>query len=317
MIKKMTFRKILITSIGLFAVFLIYMMPNEQELLNVPYEVEYVNSDINKSEIYLLDDYNMLARTMVATDTNLENKAKELLEVLIEGGSGENKIPNGFKSIIPSDTKLKSLTFKEGLIKVDFSKELLDVSLELEEKIIEAIVHTLTSIEEVKKVVIYVEGEVLTKLPKSKINLPTTLDKNFGINKEYDFTNSKDINQVTIYYINKSNNDLYYVPVTKYVNDTREKAKIIIDELAGSNSYNTNLMSYLNSNTDLLSVESKDSSLELNFNSYIFNDLDTKNILEEVMYTINLSMGHNYDIEEVIYKVDNEEIYKSVLKTIE
>ena len=51
---------------------------------------------------------------------------------------------------------------------------------------IEAIVYTLTSIDQVDKVIIYVEGDILTKLPKTKINLPSTLDRTFGINKEFD-----------------------------------------------------------------------------------------------------------------------------------
>ena len=36
---------------------------------------------------------------------------------------------------------------------------------------------------------------------------------------------------VTVYYLNKNNNYFYYVPVTRMVNDDREKIKIIIDEL--------------------------------------------------------------------------------------
>ena len=42
-----------------------------------------------------------------------------------------------------------------------------------------------------------------------------------------------------------------------------------------------------------------------------------KNILEEVIYTISLSVDANYDVKEVVFQVDNQEIYKSVIKTIE
>ena len=92
---------------------------------------------------------------------------------------------------------------------------------------IEAIVYTLTSIDEVKKIILYVDGDILNKLPQTGKNLPSTLDRTFGINKEYDITSMKDIEDVTIYYINKYNNDYYYVPVTKYVNDDREQRKCI------------------------------------------------------------------------------------------
>ena len=142
------------------------------------------------------------------------------------------------------------------------------------------------------------------------------MDRNFGINKNYDFTNTKDINQVTIYYLNKHNDDYYYVPVTKYLNDNRDKIKIIIDELTSTNTYNTNLLSYLNSNTELLAIEEQPDILELTFNSYIFSDVDNKDILEEVVYTICLSIKDNYDVNEVVIKNENEEIYQAVLKEI-
>ena len=45
--------------------------------------------------------------------------------------------------------------------------------------------------------------------------------------------------------------------------------------------------------------------------------MSEENILEEVLYTINLSIADNYDVEEVIFEVENKEIYKSVLKSIE
>ena len=101
------------------------------------------------------------------------------------------------------------------------------------------------------------------------------------------------------------------------MNDDRDKIKIIVEELTSSSVYNSNLMSYLNSNTKLLAVEETIDKLDLNFNSYIFNNYDEKSILEEVIYTIGLSVRDNYDVKEVNIYVENEEIIKSVLKTIE
>ena len=101
------------------------------------------------------------------------------------------------------------------------------------------------------------------------------------------------------------------------MNDDREKIKIIVEELTSSSVYNSNLMSYLNSNTKLLAANETIDKLDLNFNAYIFNNYDEKDILEEVIYTIGLSVRDNYDVKEVNILVDDEEIIKSVLKTIE
>lgn len=320
MLRKMSIKKLVISGIVLFSIFLICLIPNkEEEKLEVKQELEYVDKDVNTHNIFLLDSDNYLVQTdiVISETKDIEKKAKELLTALIEGSSLEDKIPSGFRSIINSETKILSLKYNEGLIKVDFSKELMDTNVELEEKIVEAIVFTLTSIEDVKSVIIYMEGEILTKLPQSKINLPSTLDRSFGINKQYNISSDKNITKTTVYYIDKINENTYYVPVTKVSNDSREKIEIIVDELSSSNLYKTNLMSYLNNNTEVLYVNEDEEKMVIEFNSYIFNDIDTKDILEEVVYTICLSINDNYDVKEVVFNVENEEIYKTVLKSIE
>lgn len=316
MIKRFLSKKIIMSSAVLFALFLLCLIPNKE--LKVEEKVKYIENDNLKTVIFLLDDHNYLARTTVAISSKeIEKKAKELLQVLIKDGNGESKIPSGFQSILPNDTEILSVELVDDIIKVNFSKNLLEIKEELEEKMIEAIVYTLTSIDGVNKVIIYVEGDILSQLPKTKIHLPGTLDRSYGINKEYDIESFKNVNSVTVYYVSKYNDNTYYVPVTKYLNDDREKIKIIIDELASAPLYNTNLMSYLNGNISLLATEQELDSLSLVFNNYLFNDANSKNILEEVIYSISLSVGDNYDVQEVIFEVNDEEIYKSVIKTIE
>jgi len=317
-LKKIYMKKIITCLIALFAIFLIYMIPNNEETISYKEELEYVNKDIKTSTIFLLDSNNYLASTKIITEkTNTVDKAKELINALIIDSSMQDKIPNGFKSIIPSGTTILNLSYDNNVIKVDFSSDLMNTNIDNEERIIEAIVYTLTSIENVDFVIIYMEGEILTKLPQSKITLPSTLDRSIGINKEYNITSKNNINQTTIYYISEFNDVEYYVPVTKINNDDRSKIEIIIDELSSSNVYKSNLMSYLNNNTEILSVNENSDELVINFNTAIFNDINTKDILEEVIYTISMSINDNYEVKTVIFNVENEEIHKSVLKSIE
>ena len=147
--------------------------------------------------------------------------------------------------------------------------------------------------------------------------MPSTLDRAFGINKQYEFTTTENINDVTVYYINEINNKYYYVPVTKYLNDDRDKITIIIDELTLGFNHNQKLMSFLNEDTKLVSSNVNNKKMNLEFNSYIFDDVTTEEILEEVIYTICLSAKDNYDIEEVILTVNNKEIYKTTMKSLE
>ncbi len=310
MLKKISIRKIVLSSLALFAMFLIYIIPANENKLDIKEELEYVNTNIESTPIFLMDKNSYVALTSVAvSDTNIESKARQLIKVLTIGGM-DSKIPSGFSAIIPPNTEVLSLSYENGLIKVDFSKDLLNVSEDLEEKMVESIVYTLTSIDKVDRVIIYVEGDILTKLPKTKINLPSTLDKTFGINKEFDLTSTKDITDVTIYYINQISDNYYYVPVTKYVNDSRDKASIIIDELSNNFDFNKNLMSFLNEGTQLVSSTVKDGQMQLNFNEDILNDNISEAISKETLDTISLSMGANYEIKEVVFNVGDRELYK-------
>ena len=313
MLKKISIRKIILSSLALFAMFLIYIIPANENSLNIKEELEYVNTDIESSPIFLMDQNSYVALTSVAVnDTNIENKARQLIKILTIGGM-DSKIPSGFSAIIPPNTEVLSLSYENGIIKVDFSKDLLNISEKLEEKMVEAIVYTLTSIDKVDGVIIYVEGDILTKLPKTKINLPSTLDKTFGINKEFDLTSTKDITDVTIYYINQISDNYYYVPVTKYVNDDRDKASIIIDELSANFNPNKNLMSFLNDGTKLVSSEVRDGNMYLNFNEDILNSSISEDISKETLDMITLSIGANYEVKEVIFNVGDREVYKTSL----
>ncbi len=319
MLRKIYLKKILISLSALFALSLIYLIPTEnRELKNIKSETVFIDSTVQTNNIYLLDSHNMLGLTNIMVDgEDIETKAKDLIESLIQGSTKQDQIPNGFKSIIPVDTKVLNIKLEENILSIDFSKEILNVKKELEEKMIEAITYKMTSLKDIKGIKIYVEGSILKKLPQTNINLPDILDRKWGINKQYDITSTNKITNVTTYYISKNKNDYYYVPVTKYLNDEREKIKIVIDELESSKAYNTNLMSFLNDNVKLLSVEQIEDTLSHNFNEYIYSDLDTREILEEVIYTICLSIEDNYNVKNVIFNVNNEEIYKSVLKSIE
>ena len=140
----------------------------------------------------------------------------------------------------------------------------------------------------------------------------------FSINKTYELSNLNNILSYTTYYTSSYNNNKYYVPVTKYVNSKdSDIVKVIIKELGSSPIYETNLMSYLNTNATLNNYELAGSNLILNFNEQLLNDIDKKNILEEVIYTISLSMDNIYDnLETVSFQVNNEEISTVNIKDI-
>ena len=235
---------------------------------------------------------------------------------MIQNSSKQDIIPNGFKSLINSNTKINSLKIDNNLIKLDLSKDYLDTDKSLEEKTLEALVYTLTSIEDIKYVILYIDGEILTTLPLNKINIPSTLSRDIGINKKYNINSTKDLTKTTTYYISKFNDNYYYTPITTVSNDQRDKIEIIIDSLS-STIIDNNLMSFLNSNIDLINFEVDSEICTLNFSDDIFSDMDENEILEEVLYTLSLSIYDNYHVKEVVFMVNDEKITKTTLKSLE
>jgi len=305
MLRRISKKKILISLTAIFTLLIIYAVSYNKP--DFKQELSYIDNDISVSNIYLMDSYQFISLTTVGLVNNkIELKAREIIDILIQDGPGESKIPSGFKSIINPDTTINNISFEDGILKLDFSKSLFDTKKEYEIKVLESLIYSLTSIEDVKGLEISIEGKLLEELPQSKIKLPKILDKSFGINKNYNLSSLDNVSKVTIYYINKYNDNYYYVPVTRYVNNNEEKVNIIVDELRDNNFYFTGLMSFMNSNTSLIDTSIEKDEITLNFDKNLYNDQDSKEVFKEVINAINLSIEATYGIESVSYTVEQE-----------
>lgn len=311
MIKKMLYKKILVASSLLVVLFMLYLIPTKKEVEFAETNLEYVYPN-DLETVYLLDSNDYVARVLIsASNDSIISKSTSLIDALTIGGKKENVIPNGFRSIIPSGTKVIDIELEDGVLIINFSKDILDIDKKYEDKMIESLTYTLTSINGIDSIKLLVDGKELKRLPNSNKLLPTFLDKSYGINKIYEITNVGNIDSYTVYFVNNVNDNKYYIPVTKYVNDYKQdKIRIIIDELASSFTYQSNLSSFLNENTKLLNYEVIDKQIKLNFNDMIFSDITNNDILEEVVYTICLSINDSIDIDSVVFFANDREILK-------
>ena len=301
MIKKMAIKKFTIIALSFLILLIVYLFPKKHETYNFTTNVSYVVSE--KMPIYLILNDSYVSRcNVLKTSDNLNDLVKEVIENLTIDSNNTN-IPKGFKKVIPKNTKVKDISISDGLLKINFSKEVLNVSLENEEKMLEAIIYSLTEIKDVNKIMIFVEGELLKNLPNSKKILPNILDRSYGINKTYDISSFKDVTKVTTYYVSKNEDNIYYTPVTSLSNDKKEKIEIIIEKLKSNPTYNTNLVSYLTNEAKLLQYKILENSVNVSFNNEILS-LDSKNIIEEIKYSVALSIKDTYMINETVFYVD-------------
>lgn len=304
MLRTKALKKIFLTTLSLFILLTVFTITNykNDNVIRTNLEIEEVVG-LKTNNIYLLNDKGLLIQTKVLLDVaTQEEKIKKLIINLTEGGS--NSFSDGLEKVIPRGTSVNNVIIGNKYVTIDFSKEILKVSEEKEKAMITSIVYSVMDLDDYLGVSILVEGKSLEEYPNSKEKINKILDKSIGINKSFNITSLNDINKVVIYYLENINDNLYYVPVTKYVNDDREKVNIIVEELATSYIYESNLMSFLNSNVSLLGYEEKNDIMFLNFNDYLFDGNDK--ILEEVLYSIAYSVFDNYDVSMVSFLVNGE-----------
>lgn len=306
MLRTKAIRKIFLTTLTVFILLTVFTITNynndNDNVLRTNLEIEDI-AGLKTNVIYLLNDEGLLVQDRVLLDgSSVEEKIEKLLINLTEGSTGS--FADGLSKVIPKGTVVNNVMFGNKYVTIDFSKELLNVSEEKEKSMITAIVYSVMDLDDFLGVSILVEGKSLEEYPNSKEKINKILDKSIGINKNYDITSFNNINKVVIYYLENINDNLYYVPVTKYVNDDREKVNIIVEELASSYIYESNLMSFLNSNVSLLEYEEKENIMSLNFNDYLFDGNDK--VLEEVLYSIAYSVFDNYDVSMVSFEVNGE-----------
>ena len=304
MLKSKAIRKIFITTLSLFIFLFVYSLPtlDDSYVLRTNLEIESTTG-LATDNIYLLNEDGYLVKSRVLLEgTTLEDKIKEILEQLII--SDDNHFPKGLFAYIPKNTKVLNVLCGEGKVTVDFSSQFLDMGVHEEKQIISGIVFSILDLDDIEEVIILVEGTVLSEYPNTKEKLSSPLNKNIGINQEYELTSREDVSKVVIYYLSRINDEMYYVPVTKYLNDSRDKIKFIIDELSTSYIYEPNLMSFLHSKVELLDYYEQENVLFLNFNKFLFDSEDK--VLEEVLYSISYSVFDNYDVSMVMFEVDNQ-----------
>ena len=297
MLKRKSLNRIYLTTLVLFIMLVTitfdYLKVDKN---NNIYETEYV-SNLVTTHIYLLNKDNLL----VKVDHLLRgNTLEENIEDIINELSVTNKKYSNLEGLIPSNTKLNSIMVDNKTVNLDFSNDLLKVNKNIEEKVIESIVYSLIELDDINDVKITIEGNPLTRLEKSNKNLPILLNESIGINKDYTINSIKDIEKVVIYYVFNNNEDNYYVPVTKYVNSHDSKVKVIIDSLKGNYFSNTNLISYLNRNSNV------DFKVDTDVLTITFDSLN-EDTLESVTYSLANSVFDSVDgINKVVFQVDSK-----------
>lgn len=295
MIRRKAIRKIFVTTVSLFIILVVYTITNlhNDNTLKVNLELSDVTGLTNHS-VYLLNDDGYLVRKKIYVETeNMLDGVKKVVNYLKI--SNNSKYSSSLVGLIPSNCSLLDVLYDEEFVTLNFSGNFYNIpNMDLA---VTAIVYSVFDLGNIKGVTILVDDEYLEGYPK-------IMDKSLDINRETFITSRDEISKVVVYYLLEDSEETYYVPVTKYLNDSREKINIIVDEMTSSSS--TDLVSLVNSNVELLSAREDNDTFILNFNNYLFDNDDE--VLEEVLYCLSYSVFDNYDVDMVMVEINGKNI---------
>ena len=298
MIKRMAIKKIMVSTICLILFLLFYFIPTHD---SIEYEINISKSKSEKV-VYLLDEDNYVSRVISYFDSNnINEEVRKRIDILMNGY-------NIFYGVIPTNTKLNSIKVDKNNIYLDFSSDLLNINKYMSESFLEAITYTLTEINGINNVYIDIDGKRLNKL--NDINISYPLNRNIGINKEYNISNLNSLNKTTVYFSKVIDEYKYYVPVTKIYSDDEEKIEVIIKELKSSVNSQNNLNGYFENNVDLLKYIIDDDNISLVFNKVVNNNTEV---------ILCASIFENYNVNSVTFKYNDNDIVikKDDLKSLD
>ena len=152
---------------------------------------------------------------------------------MVDSGLYATMMPGEFRALIPQGTEVLGFDVTEGIATVNFSEPFVNYNEADERAIVESIVYTLTSLEDIEGVQIQVNGEPLAEMPIAGYPLATILDRHIGINIEMaSGVNYSQAAPVTLYFSAQTlDAEHYFVPVTRMINREDSTVVAAINEL--------------------------------------------------------------------------------------
>jgi germination protein M len=227
-----------------------------------------------------------------------EGIAKATLRSMVIGSETEKRIAqSNLHGVLPEGTEIRGMSIKDGLCRVDFSKNILNTSTyEQEENMISAITYTLTEFPTINKVELLVEGQALD-----------SLSKGYAINTAFERENinlygSADGVNYTVYYKAPDTEVAgHYVPITFSANKVNNPAVTVVEKLFNGPPSDTELKNNIPVGVNLRGVEVKGDKAVVNLG------VEAVNLSEEEftdMDAIVVLCLEQFDIADVEFNIE-------------
>ena len=227
-----------------------------------------------------------------------EGIAKATLRSMVAGNETEKRIAqSGLRGLLPEGTEIRGMSIKDGLCRVDFSKNILNTSsYEGEENMISAITYTLTEFPAIDKVELLVDGQALSSLTNG-----------YAINTGFERENinlygSADGVNYTVYYKAPDTEVMgHYVPVTFSAAKVGSPVAAVLEKLFAGPPENTSLSNNIPVGINLRDVKVAGDSAVVNLG------VEAVNLSEEDykdMNSIVVLCLEQYGISDVEFSIE-------------
>ncbi|TCP54751.1 germination protein M [Tumebacillus sp. BK434] len=231
--------------------------------------------------------------------------AHATMQHMIAGGSGDAAlVGTGFRNLLPEGTKIRGISINEGVANVDFTKEVNELKSGADEQaMVDAVVWSLTGLENINKVQFMIEGHVVNTM-KNGTPVGDPISRANGINLQMTSNLSpSNATALTLYFAGKSNdsNFSYLVPVTRMVPKAADQnmIELTLAELAkGPNS--DALEPVVSPELKLNKSAVAEKTATLDFASQLAADGGST---QKIVNSIALSVAANADVDKVKFTV--------------
>lgn len=228
-----------------------------------------------------------------------EGIAKATLRSMIIGSDTEKKIAqSGLHGVIPQGTEIRGMSIKDGVCKVDFTKNILNTqSIEQEENMISAITYSLTEFPTINKVEILVDGQALAKLSKG-YDISSSFER-----KNINLHGSKDEIGYTVYYKAPDTEVAgHYVPITISSSKVDNPVAVVLENLFSGAPKDTQLSNMLPLGVNFRGVTLLENKAVINLGVNAVNM--TQEQYDDMNAIVVLCLEQFEKIEKVEYKIE-------------
>lgn len=227
-----------------------------------------------------------------------EGIAKATLRSMVVGSKAEQKIAqSNLHGVLPEGTEIRGMSIKDGLCRVDFSKNILNTSsIEQEENMISALTYTLTEFPTINKVELLVEGQALASLSKGYA-IDTAFER-----ENINLYGSADGVNYTVYYKAPDTEVAgHYVPITFSASKVNNPAVTVVEKLFNGPPADTVLSNNIPVEVNLRGVAVKGDKAVVNLG------VEAVNLSEEEFTDMNAIVVlclEQFDIADVEYNIE-------------